>query len=169
MTDETRRKCIESGKLAMQDPELFQKCVDAAHRAAADPGWRKRCRPADESLEVAREKIRAYWSNPEARLAQSERKKKLYSNGRKVSPNGRTSPAEKWLRAKLEAEGCNVHTKGWPDFLVVYPDGRVKAIEVKSGSDFVKPDQAAVHEILRALGIEVEVVYVNLEQEREAA
>ena len=85
---------------------------------------------------------------------------------RSVKFNGRTSPAEKRLREQLEAEGCTVHTKGWPDFIVVYPDGRIKAIEVKSTCDVVRPHQQAIHKALRVAGVEVEVVYFVPEPEK---
>jgi hypothetical protein len=85
---------------------------------------------------------------------------------RSVKSNGRTSSAETHLREQLEAEGCTVHTKGWPDFLVVYPNGCIKAIEVKSTSDVVRPHQQAIHKALRAAGVEVEVIYFDPEPEK---
>ena len=47
---------------------------------------------------------------------------------------------------------------GWPDLLVVAPDGVTTAVELKDFGDRVRPNQAAMHEALRAAGVRVEVI-----------
>ena len=51
---------------------------------------------------------------------------------------------------KLENQ---VFTKGWPDLLAV-GHNRIIAIELKEGSDSVKPHQKAMHVILNEAGLE---------------
>jgi hypothetical protein len=63
---------------------------------------------------------------------------------------------ERDVKASLE-----VHANGWPDFLLVAPDGVVSFVEVKDGRDFVRPNQALVHDLLRSAGFRVEVMRVE--------
>lgn len=143
----------EAGRRAMLNPELRARSAAAGYLAPTrDP-------------EVARATSVAYWSNPEARKAQSERKRRLYAQGKtpKTPSHGCRSPAEYALAAQLREQGCQVFQTGWPDLLVRYPDGQVKAIEVKSGSDHIRPNQQALHEVLRSIGLPVEEVRLNVE------
>jgi len=66
--------------------------------------------------------------------------------------------AERKIANKLTAEGWSVVKGGWPDFICVRA-GIVKAVEVKS-SNGVQPHQRKTHDLLKAGGIEVEVVPV---------
>jgi len=68
---------------------------------------------------------------------------------------------------RLLHSGCKVFQRGWPDLLIVEPNGRVYAIEVKRpGGDLTK-DQIGVISLLRSIGLHVEVVYEsNQETER---
>jgi hypothetical protein len=59
----------------------------------------------------------------------------------------------------LVAEGWCVVRRGWPDFIAA-KDGVVRLIEVKAGSDQLTEEQARVHQLLRQLGIHVEVIRV---------
>lgn len=68
--------------------------------------------------------------------------------------------AEQLVCQKLMADGYEVINRGWPD-LLASKDGQVRAIEVKTGKDFVKPDQAKCHELLRSIGVPVEVAFVE--------
>lgn len=67
---------------------------------------------------------------------------------------------EATVYAQLKADGWTVHKHGWPDFLAV-KGNKVRVIEVKSNADKRRQSQIAVHEALRLLGIEVEVLLVD--------
>jgi hypothetical protein len=69
--------------------------------------------------------------------------------------------SEEIVARDLVAQGARIYHTGWPDFLVLFPDGRIKCVEVKSEQDTVKADQNAVHEILRQAGLTVEIVGTN--------
>src|SRR5579885_1682519 len=53
----------------------------------------------------------------------------------------------------LRDNGCKVMTKGWPDLLVLAPGGSAIAIELKQGSDKVRPHQKEVHKVLNDAGL----------------
>lgn len=79
--------------------------------------------------------------------------------------------AQQTVVKDLEAKGCTVHRRGWPDLLVETPTG-IRLIEVKAISyhgrkrqkETIRPEQKIVHRLLKMLGLEVEVVYVDLKQ-----
>ena len=57
--------------------------------------------------------------------------------------------------AVLNLQGKRVASKarrGWPDITAVLPEGRALFIECKSTIGRVRPEQAAMHEILEAQG-----------------
>lgn len=49
--------------------------------------------------------------------------------------------------------GWEIHFRGWPDFLV-FADGRIFCVEVKSGKATVHPRQGEMISALRRAGIE---------------
>lgn len=63
----------------------------------------------------------------------------------------------------LRKNGWKVLDRGWPD-LLVWREGRcrgsvrVGAVEIKRGKDKLRPEQDAVHKVLRAIGLPVQVV-----------
>jgi hypothetical protein len=67
------------------------------------------------------------------------------------------SEHEHRLAHRLRAAGYEVLVNGWPD-LLVQKDGKTFAYEVKAKGDNVRPHQKAMHDALRAAGIEVEIV-----------
>jgi hypothetical protein len=71
------------------------------------------------------------------------------------------TPFEAVIAAKLIEQGYEVLTSGWPDFCVIKKTGdttEVRFIEVKGRGDALRPNQKKLHEILRILGMEVEVI-----------
>jgi hypothetical protein len=52
-------------------------------------------------------------------------------------------------------------TKGLPDRVVILPGGRIFFIETKTEGGKVEPAQAAMHNKMRARGVEVEVLYTT--------
>ena len=57
-------------------------------------------------------------------------------------------------------KGWTVHRNGWPDFICETPEG-LCFVEVKSPNDTVPPHQRRVHELLRAAGFRVLVLWVS--------
>ena len=68
------------------------------------------------------------------------------------------TPTERIVYNELKAEGYEVLNNGWPDFLAIAPDGKLRLIEVKGNGDFVKANQKRVHELLQQAGLSVEVI-----------
>jgi len=68
------------------------------------------------------------------------------------------TPSEEIAKKQLEEEGWTVLNDGWPDFLAFRPDGTVRFIEVKGDKDSVRFNQQKVHDVLRSLGLNVEVM-----------
>ena len=65
---------------------------------------------------------------------------------------------------EYEKRGYRVLKNGWPDFLAYREiDGKLEvvAVEVKAGTDTVKPEQRENHKILHQLGIPVDVYWVE--------
>lgn len=58
------------------------------------------------------------------------------------------------IRHQYESQGWTVLTSGWPDFLCT-KDGRIEAVEVKSVTDTIKPNQIRMQTLLAANGIKV--------------
>jgi hypothetical protein len=62
-------------------------------------------------------------------------------------------------------EGCEVFKRGWPDFLVINPDGTFEFVEVKvkynRQTEPISPSQKKMHEALKRIGIEVKVFYYD--------
>lgn len=74
------------------------------------------------------------------------------------------TPAEQTVYDALVSKGYTVTNKGWPD-LLAWKDGRAVAIEVKQGQDTVKPHQNETHEILRMMGVPVQVIHLRTNPE----
>ena len=55
-------------------------------------------------------------------------------------------------------EKWNAGTAGWPDRILLFPDGRVAFVEVKAPGEKPRPLQVHRHEQLRALGFQVYVL-----------
>tara|TARA_R100001480_G_scaffold7086_1_gene14521 strand:+ start:27 stop:479 length:453 start_codon:yes stop_codon:yes gene_type:complete len=77
---------------------------------------------------------------------------------------------EKKVRNILEAQGHTVYSSGYPDFMV-HRSGKysgVAAVEVKQGSDKVRPNQEEMHKIFKQAGIPVYVIRPeSLEENRK--
>jgi hypothetical protein len=72
------------------------------------------------------------------------------------------TPFEALVNAELRRRGYEVLVNGWPDFCAVKQEGettKVRFIEVKGEGDFLRPGQKKLHDVLRSVGIDVEVVY----------
>lgn len=116
------------------------------------------------AIRYRREDIEAYGVTIDQHVSEAERHptKSLPADGRVDLTLNIDDPRnyEAAVRDRLIAEGFEVHRNGWPDFLAVHTDGRVKAVEVKAATDIIPAHQVRIHEALRAAGIEVEVVRV---------
>ena len=55
-------------------------------------------------------------------------------------------------------EKWNAGTSGWPDRIVLLPDGKVGFVEVKAPGEKPRPLQVHRHEQLKALGFQVYVL-----------
>ena len=67
---------------------------------------------------------------------------------------------EEKVRNILEAQGHIVYSSGYPDFMV-QRNGRysgVAAVEVKQGTDKVRPNQEVMHKLFKQAGIPVYVI-----------
>ena len=77
---------------------------------------------------------------------------------------------EKKVRNILEAQEHTVYSSGYPDFMV-HRSGKysgVAAVEVKQGSDKVRPNQEEMHKIFKQAGIPVYVIRPeSLEENRK--
>ena len=77
---------------------------------------------------------------------------------------------EEKVRNILEAQGHIVYSSGYPDFMV-QRNGRysgVAAVEVKQGTDKVRPNQEEMHKIFKQAGIPVYVIRPeSLEENRK--
>ena len=70
--------------------------------------------------------------------------------------------SETALSNLLTDNGYRVLRNGWPDLLVVPPDGSPGfAVELKSGRDKVRPHQKEMHDALEAAGVRVVVTKVD--------
>src|SRR5438034_2090382 len=63
--------------------------------------------------------------------------------------------AEGNTQKALEASGFTVFRNGWPDMIATDGDAITFAVEVKRGSDFVRPNQEKVHTVLKQAGLPV--------------
>lgn len=62
----------------------------------------------------------------------------------------------------ITRQGFQLLNTGWPDFLVLAPDGRpLVAVEVKGPGDELSYDQQVMHAALRGLGVEVHVLHTT--------
>ena len=77
------------------------------------------------------------------------------------------SVGQKRVSERLKQEGCRVFQRGWPDLLVVDPEGNVRAIEIKNPRGQLSTEQVEVIAILRSIGMNVEVIYETNEQEAD--
>lgn len=68
-----------------------------------------------------------------------------------------TASERRYAQAREQA-GYKVFYGGWPDFLMVAPDGTVSFVELKDAGDVVRPNQAAMHAALTNAGLTVAVV-----------
>lgn len=60
-----------------------------------------------------------------------------------------------------EAKGATTLRAGWPDFLCRTHDGRIVAVEVKTGGDRLSERQVQMIELLEEAGIQTYVFYEN--------
>lgn len=87
----------------------------------------------------------------------------------------RPSEAEDFYKKLRTQEGCEVLRGGWPDFLVINPDGSIELVEVKSVHyvsgcrvlDKLSYDQERIHKVLKKMGIKVSVFYYNKNNQEE--
>lgn len=70
------------------------------------------------------------------------------------------TPAEQYIADLLERNGFDYVHSGWPDFIAV-KDGKVQVIEVKTGQDEVRPNQAKCHAMLEQAGLLVNVLHIS--------
>jgi len=91
----------------------------------------------------------------------SEEKKTAHSLALKARGVSSISKGQQRLVKQLQESGCEVFHRGWPDLLVVDPQGKIRAIEVKRPNGSLTEDQIAVHTILRSLGLTVEVIHLE--------
>ena len=78
----------------------------------------------------------------------------------------RESKYQKQVRAEYEASGCVVLKmtpgpdvpKGFPDLLVLLPNGVTRLIEMKAADGTVSPSQQYWHDRLRAMGHDAMIV-----------
>ncbi len=61
------------------------------------------------------------------------------------------------VHAELMSLGCTVLRRGWPDFFVFENDDDFFLVEVKAPTDFVRPAQRVILEMLARKGIDVYV------------
>lgn len=93
--------------------------------------------------------------------------------GEIVRPEAASNGSDKTIRQNWRgtAEGLvwqnlgrrfQILRNGWPDFMVLSNRGvPLLAIEVKGPGDEVSPEQHAMHNALRGLGVEVQVLYTE--------
>jgi hypothetical protein len=62
-----------------------------------------------------------------------------------------TSPIDKVVAERFRANGWKVLDKGWPDLLVYDYSARFMAIELKRGSDQLRPDQETMQTIFQSV------------------
>lgn len=65
--------------------------------------------------------------------------------------------SEQAFSAIADLKGKKLYRNGWPDFLVVDDLGGTIGVEVKSGSDYVKPEQVRMFSALERAGLTVMV------------
>lgn len=64
---------------------------------------------------------------------------------------------ERFARRAIEKNLGNVRRAGWPDFLIEEPGGGIYAVEVKTDTDTIRPNQAAMFTALDTNGVRVYV------------
>lgn len=69
------------------------------------------------------------------------------------------SAFEKKFLKECKKRGYVILKSGWPDFLVIPPEGRPYCIEVKSMFDRLKPNQRRMIYVLKKLGIETYISF----------
>lgn len=74
------------------------------------------------------------------------------------------SVGQKRVTERLRQQGCLVFQRGWPDLLVVEPNGKVRAIEVKRPYGRLSVEQIEVIKILKSIGLEIDIMYETNEQ-----
>lgn len=74
---------------------------------------------------------------------------------------GLLNRTEKDFKERVEKIGYQVHRNGWPDFLITRDGKLFCLVELKTFGDPVRPEQEAMHTILRAAGVKVHVVYAD--------
>lgn len=80
----------------------------------------------------------------------------------KALPMVRQAIFERTVKDQLVAEGYEVLCHGWPDICAVKREGdkvTARLIEVKAKGDRLQPHQIALHDVLRILGLNLEVIY----------
>lgn len=81
-------------------------------------------------------------------------------------PEGERSPAELRFMMRVKVAGMIPLWRGWPDFMVVGPDGKIRMlVEVKGRGDHLSKHQRLMHELLRSAGLDVRVVSTDEEMD----
>jgi len=74
-----------------------------------------------------------------------------------VFASGNRPKAEERFIRYMHRRGYRIISKGWPDFILINADGRVRMVEVKSKNDHLKPHQLACLALLHDYGFDVRV------------
>ena len=70
-------------------------------------------------------------------------------------------PSEQKFLRWADRRGLQVGRNGWPDFFCKSPSGGVAAVEVKSGSDRLSPEQQRCFVFLEEAGVEVFIFHTS--------
>ena len=160
---DARRKISEAVKARVYTPEIKARMSLAAQkRQRLHPSavQRKGFKHSEETKRKMSEKASKRTWTPEQRQAHSGRMKGTATH---------TSVGQKRVMEKLERAGCKVLQRGWPDLLIVDPDGKVRAVEVKRPGGSLSADQVVVFDILRSIGLTVEVIHESNKKEQQCA
>lgn len=72
------------------------------------------------------------------------------------------TPFEAVVAAEMIRQGYEVLTKGWPDQLAInWETKKVRLIEVKGIGDDIRASQRKMHDALRLMGFDVEIIREN--------
>jgi hypothetical protein len=99
-------------------------------------------------LEAMQEEMRKRWKSKYPTLQETEQFRSTI----------KLNTGERRVFNVLQSEGYfDIIRSGWPDFGVVV-DGKLVGIEVKEGSDILRPSQINTHKLLKKAGIDTLVV-----------
>ena len=131
-----------------------------------EPGFKDRMKEVTKETwnnpgrkEKAAKKQKEIWKRPGHRKSVSKAIRKW-----RLGPEGRKKIRDNWQRhqraiqAKLEKDGWEVFTTGWPDFICL-KDDKVRVIEAKGIEKKLTKAQIRTHELLSKLGVKVEVLW----------